>query len=432
MKRSIYYSVIVFMWVLLIFNNSASAATKVEVVKQDTGWQLNVDGKPFELKGVGVGYNYGSYDEDYLLMAKEMGANAVRTWNYTPNGIDKSYLDNAHELGLYVASWMWLNPAKTEWKNISYKEGSPYREYCKERVRRWVNDLKDHPALLMWGVGNEVIFFSDSEEEKVAFARFLNELCQMIHELDPDHPVIYASMQEMEFPYLAEHTPDLDIVGVNTYSSIITAEKRWEMAGFKIPYLLTEFGPINKWGVGIDGNGFPMDPPDWHKARQYDNFFRDLKKYKSNCLGGFVFYLGELGQWTDTWWLLDWRDLKRASYWTAYRVYTDKEPANKPPKIESVTLSKSKNLAPFEEISVEVIAQDPEDDPLVIDYDLRTLKKEMVSQCPDEYNEEVMTLTENGFSLTMPSYKCKYILYILVKDGHGNIAIANRSIVVDK
>ena len=175
-----------------------------------------------------------------------------------------------------------------------------------------------------------------------------------------------------------------------------------------------------------------MDPPDWHKARQYDNFFRDLKKYKSNCLGGFVFYLGELGQWTDTWWLLNWRDLKRASYWTAYRVYTDKEPANKPPKIESVTLSKSKNLAPFEEISVEVIAQDPEDDPLVIDYDLRTLKKEMVSQCPDEYNEEVMTLTENGFSLTMPSYKCKYILYILVKDGHGNIAIANRSIVVDK
>lgn len=416
----------------IIFINSAIAATEVKTLKQDTGWQLLVDGKPFELKGVGVGYNYGSYDEDYLLMAKEMGANAVRTWNYTPGGIDKSYLDNAHELGLYVASWMWLNPAKTEWENISYKPGSPYRESCKRRIKNWVNELKDHPALLMWGVGNEVMYFSDTEEEKVAFAEFLNELCQLIHELDPNHPVIYASMQEVEFPYLAKYTPDLDIIGVNTYSNIATAEKRWEMAGFKVPYILTEFGPVNKWGVGKDSNGLAIDPPDWHKARQYNTFFKDLKKYKSNCLGGFVFYLGELDQWTATWWPLNWRDLKRASYWAAYTAYTGKEPINKPPKIESVTLSKCNKLAPFEEISVEVTAEDPENDPLTIDYDLRTIKEQIVLQTPDEHSEEVMTLTENGFTLTMPSYESKYILYIIVKDDHGNVAIANRSLVVNK
>jgi len=63
---------------------------------------------------------------------------------------------------------------------------------------------------------------------------------------------------------------------------------------------------------------------------------------------------------------------------------------------------------------------------------LRTLKEEIVLQLPDEYSEEVMTLTDNGFTLSMPSYKSKYILYILVKDDHGNVAIANRSIVVDK
>ncbi len=89
-------------------------------------------------------------------------------------------------------------------------------------------------------------------------------------------------------------------------------------------------------------------------------------------------------------------------------------------------------MAPFEEISVEVIAQDPENDPLVIDYDLRTLKEGIILQLPDEYSEEVMTPTENGFTLTMPSYDCKYILYILVTDGCGNVAIASRSIVVNK
>jgi len=432
MKRNIICAIILFVILGVMFANVAKTATKVEVVKQDTGWQLKVDGKFFELKGVGVGYNYGSYDENYLLMAKEMGANAVRTWNYTPGGIDKSYLDNAHVLGLYVASWMWLNPAKTEWKNISYKEGSSYRKSCKERVRLWVNELKDHPALLMWGVGNEVMYFSDTEEEKVAFAEFLNELCQMIHELDPNHPVIYASMQEVEFPYLAKYTQNLDIIGVNTYSNVVTAEKRWEMAGFKVPYLLTEFGPVNRWGVGKDRNGLPIDPPDWHKAKQYSAFFKDLKKYQSNCLGGFVFYLGELDQWTSTWWLLNWRDLKRASYWTAYKVYTGKEPVNKPPKIESVTLSKCNKLTPFEEISIDVVAEDPEGDPLIIDYDLRTIKEGIILQLPDEYNEEVMTLTDNGFTLTMPSYKSKYILYVLVKDDHGNVAVANKSIVVDR
>lgn len=418
----------------LVFLSSdlSFAANKVEIKGQAGSWQLMVNERPFELKGVGVSFNYGSYDEDYLVMAKDMGANAVRTWNYTPNGIDKSYLDNAHELGLYVASWMWLNPAKESYVNISYKEGSPYRKACKERVRRWVNEIKDHPALLMWGLGNEVIFFSDSEEEKVAFAKFLNELCQMIHEMDPNHPVIYASMEEIEFPYLAKYTPNLDIVGVNTYKQLVSIHGRWKMTNFDVPYILTEFGPTNMWGVSKDANGLPMDPPDWHKARQYERTFKDFEKYRGYCLGGFVFLIGEIDQWTATWWPLNWRKLKRASYWVAYTAYTGEEPENKAPRIESVKLSKCNGLVPFEEIRVEVIAKDPDGDNLTIDYDLRTLKDDLELHASEEYYEEMMTPAKDGFKLTMPSYEDTFILYILVKDDHGNIAIANRSIVVSK
>jgi hypothetical protein len=432
MKKYIILMISLFLLFFFLFNNVGQASTKVETQKKDDGWQLLLNGQPFELKGVGAGRNYGYYDEDYLLMAKEMGANAVRTWNYTPNEINKNYLDNAQALDLYVASWMWLNPAKKDWVYISYKEGSPYREICKERVRRWVEDLKDHPALLMWGVGNEVIYFSDSEEEKVAFAQFLNELCQLIHELDPNHPVIYASMQEVALPYLAQHTPDLDIVGINTYSNVICAQNRWKMSNFDIPYILTEFGPVNKWGVGIDGNGLPLDPPDWHKAKQYKRFSDDLQKYKKSCLGGFVFYIGEIDQWTASWWSLNWRDLKRASYWTMYEAYTGKKPSNLPPKIKEVSISKCSNLAPFEEIDVKISAEDPEGDPLTIGYELRILKEGIILTLPDEYNEEIMTPTETGFTLSMPSYKCKCILYILVKDDQGNVAVANRSLVINK
>ncbi len=427
--KSVFFVILVLCF-LLVFSDLSFAANKVEVTGKLGSWQLMVNGKPFELKGAGVSFDYGSYGEDYLAMAKEMGANTVRTWNYTPGGIDRDYLDHAQKLGLYVASWMWLNPAKDEWKNISYKEGSPYLDICRKRVRRWVEEIKDHPALIVWGVGNEVIFFSSSEEEKIAFAKFLNELCQMIHEMDPNHPVVYASAFEKAFPYLAKYTPDLDIVGINMYTYVVTMHRRWEMNGFDKPYIFTEFGPVNKWGVGNDKNGLPMDPSDWHKAKQYKRLFKNMVKYKGYCLGGFVFSVGELDQWTATWWPLNWKGLKRASYWEAYTAYTGKEPENRPPRINSVKLSKRNDLLPFEEITVEIEAEDPEKDPLTIDYDLRTLKDDIELRMPDEYYEEIMTPIEGGFKLTMPSFEATFILYILVKDNHGNVAIANTSIVV--
>ena len=409
----------------------ATGANIVKIEGKKGSWYLTLNGKPFELKGVGINYGYGTYGQDFMKMAKEMGANTVRSWNYTQGVLGKSYLDHAQKNGLYVASWMWLNPAKDEYKTISYKKGSPYRKRCRERVLRWVNDLKNHPALLMWGLGNEVIFFSKSEEEKIAFARFLNELCEMIHNIDPNHPIIYASMEAQALPYLVKYTPELDIIGMNTYSSLISMHKRWEMTGFNKPYILTEFGPVNKWGVSKDVNGLPMDPPDWHKARQYKRFFKDINKYKGYCLGGFVFHLGELCQWTDSWWNLTWGRLKRPSYWVAYEAYTGEKPQNRPPKINSVGLSKQNNIKPFEEITVEVDAEDPDGDSLTIDYDLRTVKEGIVQRRVEEYYEELAIPTESGFKLKAPSCEGTFILYILVKDGHGNVAIANRSLIIE-
>ncbi|MBN1897920.1 MAG: hypothetical protein JW827_04015 [Spirochaetes bacterium] len=422
--------VIVVLLLFVVIPESGFSKTRVQIKGKKGNWKFYVDGDPFELKGVGVNSLYGMHGENYLKMAKELGANAVRTWNYRPGGYDRAFLDKAHELDLYVASWLWLNPTHPDNPYVSYKSNSPYCQLYREKVKQWVNEIKDHPALLMYGVGNEVIFFSHSDQERIWFAKFLNELCQMIHKIDPDHPVIYASAFEHGLSYLAKYTPDLDIVGMNMYSHVITMHKHWERNKFNIPYIFTEFGPVNMWGVGKDENDYPVDPHDWHKAGEYKRIMTKMKKYKGQLLGGFVFTIGELYQVTDSWWTLNWRDLKRASFWETYKFYTGKEPDNRAPRISSVKISKVKDLEPFEEITVKVRASDPDGDPLTIDYDLRMVKDGIVTYMPDEYWEEVMTPIEGGFKLSVPSFKSRFILYILVKDDHGNVAVANRSLVV--
>ncbi|GAI82562.1 unnamed protein product, partial [marine sediment metagenome] len=86
-------------------------------------------------------------------------------------------------------------------------------------------------------------------------------------------------------------------------------------------------------------------------------------------------------------------NLKRASYWEAYTAYTGGELKNKAPEIRSIKLSNCNNILPFEEINVEVEAEDPDGDPLTIDYDLRTLKDDIELCLLDEYWEEIMTPT---------------------------------------
>jgi len=74
-------------WVLLVLLSLFSFpvfSSNVRIVKDDSKWVLLVDGRPFYIKGAGCGVYKGKNGEDYLLLAKELGANAVRTW-----GIDQ-------------------------------------------------------------------------------------------------------------------------------------------------------------------------------------------------------------------------------------------------------------------------------------------------------------------------------------------------------
>src|SRR5262249_27259195 len=79
-----------------------------------------------------------------------------------------------------------------------------------------VGRYRTHPAVRMWGPGNEdlhrilfpnwVSFVGDPAHEAraAAFAEFYVELIDRVHEADPSHPIIYRDAEEVYLSRLKE------------------------------------------------------------------------------------------------------------------------------------------------------------------------------------------------------------------------------------
>lgn len=117
------------------------AKKTVQIIYKDGNYQLIRNGDPYFIKGAS--------GTEHLELLKEIGGNSFRTYT-TENA--KELLNKADSLGLTVMLGIWIEP---------------YSEYCDftdtaqnnsifRFIKREVNRYKDHPALLMWGIGNEV------------------------------------------------------------------------------------------------------------------------------------------------------------------------------------------------------------------------------------------------------------------------------------
>lgn len=417
------YSSLVLIASILIFFSSAcfgegtSAGSVVKVTGQKGKWALEVNGKQFYIKGVGAGKMTGAGGENYLKMAQELGANAVRTW-VTDQGTQE-YFDTALKYNLMVDAGIWINYA------------DEYKQKKRQEIADYVNKFKDHPALLMWNIGNEAIFFTKDEEERIALAKFLEEMVQMIHKLDPNHPVIYTSADTTALPYVKQYIPSLDILGMNIYGNIRVSHSKWDKAGLKIPYCVTEYGPHGPWDVKKDANGASQEEPDRTKAAIYRKMTNEIMSFRGYDLGGFAFHLGETTQESLTWWNINHKLLKKASYWEIYKIYAGSRPVNLPPRILTLKLSKTKNISPGEAVDITAEAADSDSNPL--DYSLAvSTAQEGVLQY--YVNEEVPVKFENvgtRFKMAAPDAKGLYRLYLFINDGNGNAATLNRSFKVE-
>src|SRR5690606_6285056 len=126
----------------------------------------------------------------------------------------ENILDEAHRLGLTVTLGISM---ATERHGFDYDNSEAVAEQL-ERVRQEVLQFKDHPALLAWGIGNELnLHYSNP---KVWDA--VNDVAEMIHKLDGNHLVttMLAGVNKKEIDYIKERCPTLDLIAVQVYGGL--------------------------------------------------------------------------------------------------------------------------------------------------------------------------------------------------------------------
>ena len=133
--------------------------------------------------------------------------------------------------------------------------GSVRREV--EKARGFFRRYRRHPALLMWGLGNEM----EGSGDNPVIWRTVNEIARVAKSEDPDHPTmtVIAEAGGRKISQFISLCPDVDVLGINSYGGLATLPKRLADAGLDRPYVITEFGPPGPWEVRKTSWGAPSN-----------------------------------------------------------------------------------------------------------------------------------------------------------------------------
>jgi hypothetical protein len=211
---------------------------------------------------------------DAPLMA-EAGINVVRT--YEPI-TDVGVLDGLYEHGIYVV-------------NSIYPWGGDPPSVVTERV----NAVNNHPAVIMWALGNEWNYnglYVDMPHADALSA--INEAAALVKVADGSRPVatIYGELPD---PDVIAAMPDIDVWGINSYRGISFGQlfSEWEARSDK-PMLISEYG-----ADAFNANIGAYDPDS--QAEAVAALTQEIADNGSafdagSCMGGTLF------EWADEWW----------------------------------------------------------------------------------------------------------------------------------
>ncbi len=243
------------------------------------------------------------YATDLPLMA-QMGINTVRVYHDFGTGTDAfKILDEMWRLGIKVIMTV----------------DSPRQGVVADlaNISTVVNAYKNHPAILMWAVGNEWDYnnYYGTFTTLQASAAFTEQAAQLIKTLDPNHSVTTViadphipgihPLSAEAFPYLSgpytkdivnTMVPSMDVWGINLYrgNSFQDATAQWSSISNK-PVYIGESG-ADPYDHRINAENQAMQSQ--MDAQLWDETYFDLSAERTN---GTV--IGSLGfEWNDEWW----------------------------------------------------------------------------------------------------------------------------------
>jgi len=254
-----------------------------------SGRQLIIDGRPLHLKGVawnpvkkGGGHPWGldmrgSVNQDADMMQKA-GINVIRTYHPIT---DRAVLDAFWSRGIWVVNSVY-NYGKTGLAEVA----------------DIVNAVKDHPAILMWTIGNEWnyngLYVDMSFDDCVAR---IDQVAKVVKQHDTMHPVatIYGGLKRLgDAMRVLDRT--VDLIGLNIYSGRGFGNLFNDFAGLsRKPMFLGEYG-ADAWdsrGAGRENQDAQADAT-FQLTQEIND--RSAVRASGTCIGGFIF------EFADEWW----------------------------------------------------------------------------------------------------------------------------------
>ena len=277
-----------------------ATAFGVRTIEWGPGKGFLLNGRRVPLKGVCNHHDLGALGaavnrratERQLEILRKMGANAIRTSHNPPS---PELLEVADRMGFLV-----MDEAFDMWGMAKVKNGHGkyFAEWSERDLRDMIRRDRNHPSVVMWSIGNEIL--EQAKEDGWKEAKRLTGICR---EEDPTRPVT-AGFNQPENAIKNKLADEVDIPGFNygvrLYAKILADHPTWTIVGAETASCVSSRGvyhlPIEKYEKhpSLQLTSYDVISPPW--AYCPDVEFAGLDETPA-VLGEFVWtgfdYLGE-------------------------------------------------------------------------------------------------------------------------------------------
>ena len=393
------------------------------------GYWLHVNKEHFVIRGVG--------GTSHIELLSSCGGNAIRTWDAASaekREDGKSLLDRARDNNIFVTVGLWLGHERHGFRYDDSSSIIRQRNEVIESIKR----LKDHPALLCWGLGNEMEG-PEGKGDSTQVWKEVNILAGLIKKHDPHHPVmtVVANVNGAKLAAIKKHAPLIDILGVNVYSGAAGMDKTLRNLGWQKPYCVTEYGPPRSLEVASTTWKAPVEPSSRSKASIYfaatssilDATSKDGKQVEQKyCLGGYAFLWGHKQETTATWFgMLLPTGEKTLVVDAMTKAWTGSWPKNRAPILQRNNIEfAGKSVIPGETLDAGVEYRDPDSDDLSYSWEVVKESSDRkiggdAEKRPDAVEVRVTKSSEpEQIRFQAPQETGGYRLFVTVRDGKGS------------
>ncbi len=391
----------------------------VQVIQNQSGFQLLRDGEPYFIKGAGA---KGHFD---LLQAS--GANSIRIWSTGRFDL----LDSAAQHGMTVSMGLYVRPERT---GMDYNDPYAVRGQI-EQLKTEILKYKDHPALLLWGIGNEM---------DLRYANFkvwdtVEELARFIKEVDPHHPTmtVIAGLDPSKAFMIKTRCPSVDILGINAYGSIENTPANIRKFNWDKPYIFTEWGVNGPFEAPRTAWGAKIEPPNGIKAKTRQRRYKDrILGDPERCLGSYCFLWGQKQESTATWHgMFTAEGHPTEAVDVMHQCWTGARPEERAPSIVDIELNgigwrKDHVMLPGEEGILHVNVEWDVDDAVTLEYRLYRESQSQaiggdVQEEPEELAIEIKAIDATTVRFNAPKKEGGYRIFAFARNERNQCSVAN-------